>query len=156
MRVMSGTILGGVLGFYVMHRVEASYKARPIPRPALLPHPTLCLALLRWFPVGSLSVSLACRRGWRRGCRGTRRICSPRPRRRSRCRTRRSGRTRPSSCPTRDADVLPLLRLLFPELLVRAATTSLPFRGPIEFQGLIPVISIPFQLALFSFEFIVL
>lgn len=28
MRVMSGTILGGVLGFYVMHRVEASYKAR--------------------------------------------------------------------------------------------------------------------------------
>jgi hypothetical protein len=30
-RVMSGTILGGVLGFYVMHRVETSYKARPIP-----------------------------------------------------------------------------------------------------------------------------
>ena len=46
-RLMAGTILGGVLGFYVMHRVEASYKARPIPRrPALLysPHP-ICLAL---------------------------------------------------------------------------------------------------------------
>lgn len=28
MRVMAGTILGGVLGFYVMHRVETSYKAR--------------------------------------------------------------------------------------------------------------------------------
>ncbi|OEL18101.1 hypothetical protein BAE44_0020877 [Dichanthelium oligosanthes] len=28
-RVMAGTILGGVLGFYVMHRVETSYKARP-------------------------------------------------------------------------------------------------------------------------------
>ncbi|KAF0893540.1 hypothetical protein E2562_021634 [Oryza meyeriana var. granulata] len=27
-RVMAGTILGGVLGFYVMHRVETSYKAR--------------------------------------------------------------------------------------------------------------------------------
>ncbi|XP_062179106.1 uncharacterized protein LOC133883703 [Phragmites australis] len=26
-RVMAGTILGGVLGFYVMHRVETSYKA---------------------------------------------------------------------------------------------------------------------------------
>jgi hypothetical protein len=25
-RIISGTILGGVLGFYVMHRVETSYK----------------------------------------------------------------------------------------------------------------------------------
>uniref|UniRef100_F6GTI8 Uncharacterized protein n=1 Tax=Vitis vinifera TaxID=29760 RepID=F6GTI8_VITVI len=25
-RIMTGTILGGVLGFYVMHRVELSYK----------------------------------------------------------------------------------------------------------------------------------
>ncbi|RLM55799.1 hypothetical protein C2845_PM10G16310 [Panicum miliaceum] len=35
-RVMAGTILGGALGFYVMHRVETSYKAaRPIsPCPA--------------------------------------------------------------------------------------------------------------------------
>ena len=59
----------------------------------------------RRFPAGSLSISLACRRGWRRGCGGTRRICSPRPRRRSSCRTRRSGRTKPSSYPTRDADI---------------------------------------------------
>uniref|UniRef100_A0A0D9WS59 Uncharacterized protein n=1 Tax=Leersia perrieri TaxID=77586 RepID=A0A0D9WS59_9ORYZ len=27
-RVMAGTILGGALGFYVMHRVETSYKER--------------------------------------------------------------------------------------------------------------------------------
>ncbi|KAL5200549.1 hypothetical protein ABZP36_021752 [Zizania latifolia] len=27
-RIMAGTILGGALGFYVMHRVETSYKAR--------------------------------------------------------------------------------------------------------------------------------
>ncbi|KAL6602997.1 hypothetical protein ACP70R_043358 [Stipagrostis hirtigluma subsp. patula] len=27
-RVMAGTILGGVLGFYVMHRLETSYKER--------------------------------------------------------------------------------------------------------------------------------
>lgn len=26
MRIMGGTILGGVLGFYVMHRLEISYK----------------------------------------------------------------------------------------------------------------------------------
>ncbi|KAM0944374.1 hypothetical protein DsansV1_C11g0108151 [Dioscorea sansibarensis] len=26
MGIMAGTILGGVLGFYVMHRVEISYK----------------------------------------------------------------------------------------------------------------------------------
>jgi len=41
-RVMAGTILGGVLGFYVMHRVETSYKARPIPDP--LPRPALLLS----------------------------------------------------------------------------------------------------------------
>ncbi|WOG93388.1 hypothetical protein DCAR_0312672 [Daucus carota subsp. sativus] len=28
MRIMGGTILGGVLGFYVMHRLEISYKAK--------------------------------------------------------------------------------------------------------------------------------
>ncbi|KAL6874034.1 hypothetical protein ACP4OV_014116 [Aristida adscensionis] len=27
-RIMAGTVLGGVLGFYVMHRVETSYKER--------------------------------------------------------------------------------------------------------------------------------
>ncbi|ESW25721.1 hypothetical protein PHAVU_003G060000 [Phaseolus vulgaris] len=27
-RIMSGTILGGVLGFYVMHRLESDYKER--------------------------------------------------------------------------------------------------------------------------------
>ncbi|PKA58031.1 hypothetical protein AXF42_Ash020793 [Apostasia shenzhenica] len=27
-RIMTGTILGGVFGFYVMHRVESSYKER--------------------------------------------------------------------------------------------------------------------------------
>ncbi|KAI0496655.1 uncharacterized protein LOC110096988 [Dendrobium catenatum] len=27
-RIVTGTILGGVLGFYVMHRVEISYKER--------------------------------------------------------------------------------------------------------------------------------
>ncbi|XP_072960421.1 uncharacterized protein [Typha angustifolia] len=27
-RIMTGTILGGVLGFYVMHRVEKSYKEK--------------------------------------------------------------------------------------------------------------------------------
>ncbi|KQK17657.1 uncharacterized protein LOC100826735 [Brachypodium distachyon] len=27
-RIMAGTILGGGLGFYVMHRIETSYKAR--------------------------------------------------------------------------------------------------------------------------------
>ncbi|KAE8124965.1 hypothetical protein FH972_019804 [Carpinus fangiana] len=27
-RIISGTILGGVLGFYVMHRVETSYKEK--------------------------------------------------------------------------------------------------------------------------------
>ncbi|WJX65656.1 hypothetical protein P8452_50292 [Trifolium repens] len=25
-RIISGTIIGGILGFYVMHRVEISYK----------------------------------------------------------------------------------------------------------------------------------
>jgi hypothetical protein len=30
-RIMAGTILGGGLGFYVMHRIETSYKARRIP-----------------------------------------------------------------------------------------------------------------------------
>ncbi|VAI78620.1 unnamed protein product [Triticum turgidum subsp. durum] len=31
---MAGTILGGGLGFYVMHRIETSYKARrPPPYP---------------------------------------------------------------------------------------------------------------------------
>lgn len=112
-RVMAGTILGGVLGFYVMHRVETSYKALPIPRPALLPPPYVCLALS---PVsGGLTQHFSCRRGRRRGCGGTRRICLPRPRRRSSCRTRRSGRIKPSCCPTRD--ILPFLHLLFPELL---------------------------------------
>ncbi|WOL02820.1 hypothetical protein Cni_G11539 [Canna indica] len=28
LRIMTGTILGGVLGFYVMHRVEISYKEK--------------------------------------------------------------------------------------------------------------------------------
>ncbi|XP_020270478.1 uncharacterized protein LOC109845617 [Asparagus officinalis] len=27
-RIMAGTILGGVLGFYVMHRLEKSYKEK--------------------------------------------------------------------------------------------------------------------------------
>ncbi|KAL9383114.1 hypothetical protein Peur_023437 [Populus x canadensis] len=27
-RIITGTILGGVLGFYVMHRVEVSYKEK--------------------------------------------------------------------------------------------------------------------------------
>jgi hypothetical protein len=27
-RIITGTILGGVLGFYVMHRVEVSYKVK--------------------------------------------------------------------------------------------------------------------------------
>ncbi|KAK2663597.1 hypothetical protein Ddye_002171 [Dipteronia dyeriana] len=27
-RVMTGTILGGILGFYVMHRLEISYKEK--------------------------------------------------------------------------------------------------------------------------------
>ncbi|KAF7819848.1 uncharacterized protein G2W53_025303 [Senna tora] len=27
-RIITGTIVGGVLGFYVMHRVEASYKEK--------------------------------------------------------------------------------------------------------------------------------
>ncbi|WJX80282.1 hypothetical protein P8452_63302 [Trifolium repens] len=27
-RIMSGTIIGGILGFYVMHRVEISYKEK--------------------------------------------------------------------------------------------------------------------------------
>ncbi|XP_020082471.1 uncharacterized protein LOC109706078 [Ananas comosus] len=27
-RIITGTILGGVLGFYVMHRVEKSYKEK--------------------------------------------------------------------------------------------------------------------------------
>ncbi|KAL9673078.1 hypothetical protein QQ045_029331 [Rhodiola kirilowii] len=27
-RIISGTIIGGVLGFYVMHRVEVSYKEK--------------------------------------------------------------------------------------------------------------------------------
>lgn len=27
-RIITGTILGGVLGFYVMHRVEISYKEK--------------------------------------------------------------------------------------------------------------------------------
>lgn len=27
-RIIAGTILGGILGFYVMHRVEISYKAK--------------------------------------------------------------------------------------------------------------------------------
>ncbi|KAK7348641.1 hypothetical protein VNO80_23229 [Phaseolus coccineus] len=27
-RIMSGTILGGILGFYVMHRLESDYKER--------------------------------------------------------------------------------------------------------------------------------
>ncbi|XP_020593077.1 uncharacterized protein LOC110033443 isoform X2 [Phalaenopsis equestris] len=27
-RIVTGTILGGVLGFYVMHRVEMGYKER--------------------------------------------------------------------------------------------------------------------------------
>ncbi|CAL9771007.1 unnamed protein product [Musa acuminata subsp. burmannicoides] len=39
-RIMIGTILGGVLGFYVMHRVEINYK---VP----LPPPPPCLCALR-------------------------------------------------------------------------------------------------------------
>ncbi|KAI4319195.1 hypothetical protein MLD38_032825 [Melastoma candidum] len=27
-RIITGTILGGILGFYVMHRVEVSYKEK--------------------------------------------------------------------------------------------------------------------------------
>jgi len=27
-RIIAGTILGGILGFYVMHRVEISYKVK--------------------------------------------------------------------------------------------------------------------------------
>ncbi|XP_008809826.1 uncharacterized protein LOC103721406 [Phoenix dactylifera] len=27
-RIMTGTVLGGILGFYVMHRVETSYKEK--------------------------------------------------------------------------------------------------------------------------------
>ncbi|EEF50640.1 uncharacterized protein LOC8286737 [Ricinus communis] len=27
-RIISGTILGGILGFYVMHRAEVSYKEK--------------------------------------------------------------------------------------------------------------------------------
>ncbi|KAJ0989208.1 hypothetical protein J5N97_007564 [Dioscorea zingiberensis] len=27
-RIMAGTVLGGVVGFYVMHRVEISYKEK--------------------------------------------------------------------------------------------------------------------------------
>ncbi|KAG1334741.1 hypothetical protein COCNU_03G008600 [Cocos nucifera] len=27
-RIMTGTILGGIVGFYVMHRVETSYKEK--------------------------------------------------------------------------------------------------------------------------------
>ena len=27
-RIITGTVLGGVLGFYVMHRVEVSYKVK--------------------------------------------------------------------------------------------------------------------------------
>ena len=50
-RVMAGTILGGALGFYVMHRVETSYKARPIsPSPPL---PALRLAPPARFLEGS-------------------------------------------------------------------------------------------------------
>ncbi|KAE8788445.1 hypothetical protein D1007_37472 [Hordeum vulgare] len=30
-RIMAGTILGGGLGFYVMHRIETSYKVRRLP-----------------------------------------------------------------------------------------------------------------------------
>lgn len=41
MRVMTGTILGGALGFYVMHRLETSHKVRslhlPLPPVAFLP-----------------------------------------------------------------------------------------------------------------------
>lgn len=40
-RIMIGTILGGVLGFYVMHRVEINYK---VP----LPPPPPCLCALSW------------------------------------------------------------------------------------------------------------
>ncbi|URE47128.1 hypothetical protein MUK42_15412 [Musa troglodytarum] len=36
-RITIGTILGGVLGFYVMHRVEINYKVPPPPPP-----PRLC------------------------------------------------------------------------------------------------------------------
>ncbi|GJN38836.1 hypothetical protein PR202_gb27914 [Eleusine coracana subsp. coracana] len=48
-RVMAGTILGGVLGFYVMHRVETSYKAR------LFPQRPPRLLLSRAVPVGKIS-----------------------------------------------------------------------------------------------------
>lgn len=124
-RVMAGTILGGVLGFYVMHRIETSYKARRI-QPCPTPPPLwLWLALS---PVSSgLAQHFSCRRGWRRGCGGTRRICSPKPRSRSSCRTRYSGRIKPSSCPTRDTDILPLLRLLFSKLLGTSCHYWLPF-----------------------------
>jgi hypothetical protein len=30
-RIITGTILGGVLGFYVMHRLETSYKVCHLP-----------------------------------------------------------------------------------------------------------------------------
>jgi hypothetical protein len=101
-RVMAGTILGGVLGLYVMHRVETSYKVRLTPQPLCF---LLRLALSHRGDSSHAPAHLAacssCRRGWRSDCGGTRRICSPRPRRRSSSRTRRSGMTRPSYCRTR-------------------------------------------------------
>jgi hypothetical protein len=103
-RVMVGTILGGVLGFYVMHRVETSYKVRLTPQPPCF---LLCLALSHRgsssHAPSHFAACSSCRRGWRSGCGGTRRICSPRPRRRSSSRTRRSGMTRPSYYRTRDS-----------------------------------------------------
>ncbi|KAK7400669.1 hypothetical protein VNO78_11921 [Psophocarpus tetragonolobus] len=29
-RIITGTILGGILGFYVMHRLESDYKDEPV------------------------------------------------------------------------------------------------------------------------------
>jgi len=44
-RIMAGTILGGILGFYVMHRVESNYKVS-IP------------SLSSFFPVASSASSI--------------------------------------------------------------------------------------------------
>lgn len=43
-RIISGTILGGVLGFYVMHRAETSYK---VSSPQFIKPPFGCRETLR-------------------------------------------------------------------------------------------------------------
>lgn len=34
-RIITGTIAGGILGFYVMHRVELKYKVSAFPNPCV-------------------------------------------------------------------------------------------------------------------------